>query len=117
MSREPHGPVRRLSMLIVAVPCLLIGGSLLYHFLPEELPLYERTDEYGRTHYDLFDDSYDHHGWLTPGRVGAGLTVIGIGFVVTALTPYRPRTEEEEDARGEYPYTVGDRRKLRQWGD
>ena len=116
MSREPHGPVRRLSMLIVAVPCLLIGGSLLYHFLPEELPHFERTDHYGRTYYDFFDRSYDYRG-ITPASVGITLTVVGLGFVVTALTPYRPRTEAEEDARGEYPYTWRDRRQLRQWGD
>ena len=116
MSREPHGPVRRLSMLVVAVPCLLIGGSLLYHFLPEELDRVERTDSYGRTRYD-FDTYYRYRSSLTPARVGAGLTLVGVAFVVTALTPYRPRTQEEEDAEGEYPYTAQDRRDLRQWGD
>ena len=84
MSREPHGPVRRLSMLIVAVPCLLIGGSLLYHFLPEELARIEYTDGFGRTHYD-FD--YRYHSWRTPAGVGTALSFVGVGFVVTALTP------------------------------
>jgi len=93
MSREPHPSLRRLSMLVVAVPCLAIGLSLVYYLPPEN-----RAD-------------------ATPAVVGVVLSIVGIRFIITALTPYRPRSQEEEDAEGEYPYTWEDRARLKQWGD
>ena len=108
MSREPHGPVRRLSMLVVAVPFLAVGLWLLYNFWPEELVSRSGGSRYRRHQY-----SSD----VTPAGLGAALTSVGVAFIYTALTPYRRRTEEEEDAEGEYDYSWRDRARLRQWGD
>jgi hypothetical protein len=104
MSREPHGPVRRLSMLIVAVPLIWIGSWLCYTFWTSEGLVEDRSSRYSER-------------VPTAAGVGAVLAIIGLRFVYTALTPYRPRTQEEEDAEGEYPYSWSDRRRLKQWGD
>jgi hypothetical protein len=98
MAREPHSPLRRVSMLIVATLWLAIGIGLLYVFLP------------------MVDGRRSDFA-VSMCVLGALVTVVGVRFIITALTPYRPGSQEYEEAEGEYPYTWDDRRRLRQWGD
>ena len=109
MSREPHGPVRRLSMLIVAFIWITIGGSLAYITWPDD-----HIDE-PRQRRRYTSRAERRREWFWPG-VGMVITFVGLRFIYTAVTPYRPRTQEEEDAEGE-EYTWEERRRLRQWGD
>ena len=112
MSREPHPPLRRLSMLIVAVLWISVGVLLVVAFWPDAPSI--SLDEPHRHRSLLAEDL--PLAWVLP-MTGGILTLIGARFIVTALTPYRRRTQEVEDAEGEYPYTLEDRVDLRQWGD
>src|SRR4051812_36900014 len=107
MSREPHGPVRRLSMLVVGAMWVAVGVLLVYVCWP---------DDFGEAHRGRAYRTRNDVRWVLPGA-GAIITIVGVRLIITAVTPYRRRSQEEEDAEGEYPYSWEDRSRLKQWGD